>query len=150
VAKPAGPIVAKAGVIEVPAAALAETGGQISWGGQFPNVLVHADPLGGRQIHFQAHMQSQWADYAVDVPAEGDYEVMMTASCINDDQVLEVVAAGAEPVKVAIPLTYGLWGEAPPVVIHLAKGVQTIRVQTPVNDPKRGISLRRFVLKPKA
>jgi len=149
-AKPAGPIVAKDGVIEIPAAAFSETGGQISWGGQFPYVLVHTDPAGGRQIHFQAQMQSQWADYVVDVPTAGDYEIVMEASCVNDEQVLEVVAGGGEPVQVSIPLTYGLWGEASPAAIHLAKGVQTLRVQTPVNDPKRGISLRRFVLRPKA
>ena len=39
--KAEAPIKAVAGVIHVEAASFAKTGGKISWGGQFPNVLVH-------------------------------------------------------------------------------------------------------------
>jgi len=148
-APPAGPVTAKDGVIAVPAAAFTATGGEISWGGQFPNVLVMKDPAGERQIHFQPQMKSQWADYSIEAPAEGAYELVMDACCVNDEQALELVVAGGTPVVVSVPLTYGLWTETPPVEVRLAKGVQTIRLQSPA-DPKRGISVRSFVLKPKA
>jgi hypothetical protein len=54
---------------------------------------------------------------------------------------------------VPIALRYGLWEETKPVELKLEKGIQTIRVQTPVSvnaeNHKRGIALRYFDLRPK-
>jgi hypothetical protein len=43
------------GVIHVEAASFAKTGGKISWGGQFPNVLVH-DSFGGGSVKHMARL----------------------------------------------------------------------------------------------
>lgn len=143
------PIRPSGGAFRVPAAAFAKTGGQISWGGQSPHVLVHHGPEAQPQVHFQAQMKSQWADYILDVPAAGSYRLIMQAACVNDHQVLEVCSGEKPLAKVAIPLTYGLWQETPPVELHLDKGVQTLRVQTPTTELKRGVALRAFELKRK-
>lgn len=140
---------AKDGVLHVEAASFAKTGGQNSWGGQLPHVLVHNTPDGGHQVFFQQQMQSQWADYLIDVPESGTYEVLMKAGCVNDSQSLEVCLGSTVLATVPIPLTYGLWQETAPVELKLEKGVQTLRVQTPTIEHKRGIALQWFELKRK-
>jgi hypothetical protein len=145
----AEPIKATDGTLRVDAAAFAKTGGQISWGGQWPHVLLHRGPDGAEQIYFQQQMKSQWAEYVVDLPAAGDYEVVLQAACINDSQALEVCAGETVLATVPIPLTHGLWQETAPVRFTLPAGVQTLRVQTPTTEHKRGISLKRFELRPK-
>jgi len=144
--RPIGPV---GGVIHVLAAAFTKTGGQISWGGQFPHVLVHHGPTGQPQVYFQQQMKSQWADYLIDVPAAGTYRLVMQAACVNDHQVLEFCSGDKMLAQVAIPLTYGLWQETSPVELRLDKGVQTLRVQTPTTEHKRGIALQSFKLKSK-
>ncbi|MEI6236285.1 MAG: hypothetical protein WCT04_24780 [Planctomycetota bacterium] len=140
-------------VIYVDAAAFAQTGGQISWGGQTPHVLVHDCFTGGKQVYFQQQMKSQWADYSLDVPVTGTYVITMKAACINVEQVLEVLSGKTVLATVPIELSYGLWQETKPVELKLSKGVQILRVQTPqsinAENHKRGIALRSFELKPK-
>lgn len=143
------PVVAKDGKIHVEAGNYAATGGQISWGGQSPHVLLHDSPDGGKQIFFQQQMVSQWADYVVDVPESGTYEVVMKAACVNEGQDLEVCLGSVVLAKVPIALTHGIWQETAPVEIKLEKGVQTLRVQTPTTEHRRGIALRWFELKRK-
>jgi hypothetical protein len=159
--KPAAPITrqsvepAKAvdGVIRVKAANFAQTGGKISWGGQVPHVLIHESFGGGKQVYFQQQMREQWADYVIDAPAAGIYKIMMTAACINVDQLLEIFSGETRIAVVDIPLSYGLWQDTPPVELKLEKGVQALRVQTPKSikyeNHKRGIALRSFELRPK-
>ncbi len=147
---------AASGVIHVEAAAFAKTGGKISWGGQIPNVLVHDSFGGGKQAYFQQQMKEQWADYTIEVPTAGTYQITMKAACINDDQLLEVSSGNKVVAAVPIPLVpgaFGLWQDTKPVELKLEKGTQTIRVQTPVSvnaeNHKRGIALRFFELKSK-
>lgn len=147
------PIREAGGVIHVDAADFARTGGTISWGGQVPHVLVHDCFTGGKQVYFQQQMKSQWADYILDVPATRTYRLTMKAAVVNEDQLLEVLAADNVIATVRIPQSYGLWRETTPVELKLEQGTQTLRVQTPtsVKDEnfKRGIALRSFDLKAK-
>jgi len=143
------PIKAVAGVIHVEAASFAKTGGEISWGGQFPNVLVHDSFTGGKQVYFQQQMKSQWADYTLDVPAAGTWQITLKAAVINEDQLLEICSGDKVIATVTIPLSYGLWQETKPVELKLEKGPQTLRVQTPTTEHKRGIALKSFDLKAK-
>jgi len=138
--KPEPPIKVPSGVIHVEAEAFARTGGQISYGGlQKAGVCVHNCWTGGRQVHFQSHMKSAWADYAVDVPEAGLYEVTLRVAVANRDQVLTVGGA-----KVSLPNTYGLWSTVPAGEIKLEKGAQTIRVSTGF---QRGVTMRWLRLK---
>jgi hypothetical protein len=146
------PIKVAPGVIHVEAASFAKTGGRISWGGQFPNVLVHNSyPDGGKQVYFQQQLNEQWADYDVNVPVAGTYVITMKAACINVDQLLEICSGTNVIAKVDIPLSFGLWTETKPVELKLAKGMQTLRVQTPVSvknaeNHKRSMALKSFEL----
>ena len=147
------PIRAVSGAMHVEAASYARTGGKISWGGQIPHVLVHDCFTGGKQVYFQQQMKEQWADYTLDIPASGAYQISMKAACVNEDQLLEVCSGARVIAAVPIPLSYGLWEETQPVELKLDGGLQTIRVQTPISvnaeNHKRGIALRCFDLKPK-
>lgn len=147
--KPTAPVKMVAGVIHVEAASFAQTGGKISWGGQIPHVLVHDCFTGGKQVYFQQQMKEQWADYTLDVPTTGTYEITMQAACVNVDQLLEVCSAGNVIATVPIPLSYGLWQVTKPVALKLEKGIRTVRVQTPTTEHKRGIALRWFELRAK-
>lgn len=163
-AKPKGPVVpvgdgkanqpikAKAGLIQVDAGDFFATAGKPAWGG-IPGVMLLDSYGGGKQVYFQQQMQFQWVDYSIDVPAAGTYAVTMKAACINTDQLLEVCSGTNVIGKVDIPLSFGLWTETKPVELKLDKGVQTLRVQTPVSvaaeNHKRGIALKSFALKAK-
>ena len=92
-------------------------------------------------------MKEQWADYIVDVPTSGNYEIAMKAACINVDQELEVCSGADVIATVPIPLEFGLWVQTSPVALKLEKGVQTLRVQTSTKQHMRGIALRWFELK---
>lgn len=141
------------GVIQVEAASFVKTGGKISWGGQFPNVLVHDSFGGGKQVYFQQQMNEQWADYTLDIPAAGVYQIVMQTTCINEDQLLEVWESAGLLAAVNIAPTFGVWQQTAPVELTLAKGKQTLRIQTPVSvnceNHKRGIALKGFQLKAK-
>jgi hypothetical protein len=151
--KPDAPAKVEPGVIHVEAASFVKTGGKISWGGQIPNVLVHDSYNGGKQVYFQQQMKEQWADYAIDIPATGTYQIIMKAACVNTEQLFEVCSGAQVIATVPIELSYGLWQETKPVDIKLEKGTQVLRLQTPVSvnaeNHKRGIALKWFELKPK-
>lgn len=133
----------------VEAASFTQTGGKISWGGQSPHVLVHDSYTGGKQIYFQQQMNEQWADYSFEVPKAGNYQIIMKTACINDDQLLEVCSGSSVIATVPIANTFGLWEETKPVELKLERGKQTLRLQTPVANHKRGIALKSFELKAK-
>ncbi|MEI6535598.1 MAG: hypothetical protein WCN98_09685, partial [Verrucomicrobiaceae bacterium] len=154
VAGSAEPLKALAGTFHIDASSFVKTGGVNSWGGQIPHVLVHDSYSGGKQVYFQQQMKEQWADYVLDVPADGTYEIVMKATCVNSDQILEVCSGETRLAVVPIALSYGLWQETRPVELKLAKGVQTLRVQTPkslnAENHERGIALRSFDIKAKS
>ncbi len=163
-AKPAGPVKpvgggkldapvqAVSGVIQVGAGDFFATEGKPTWGGQ-PHVLLLDSFGGGKQVYFQQQMEFQWADYAIEAPAAGTYQISLRAAAINVDQVLEVLSGETKLAMVDIPMSFGLWQETKPVEVKLAKGVQTLRIQTPVSvaaeNHKRGIALKSFELKVK-
>jgi hypothetical protein len=95
-------------------------------------------------------MKSQWADYILDVPAAGTWQITLKAAVINEDQLLEVCSGSNVIATVPIPLSYGLWQETKPVELKLEKGQQTLRIQTPTTEHKRGIALKSFELKAKS
>jgi len=147
-ATPPAPVKAVDGVLTVDAAAFTKQQGEGMFGG-YPGVIVMDSPSGGKQIYFAQQMKFCWAEYVLDVPASGTYEVTMKAACVNEDQVLDVCSGTNVLATAAIPLNYGLWETTKPVDVKLEKGIQSVRIALPVNNPKRGIALKSFQLKPK-
>ena len=136
------------GGIRVEAASFEKTGGENSWGGQVPHVLVHDCFSGGKQVYFQQQMKSQWADYSIEVPGAEIYQISMQAACVNEGQSLEVCSGGSVLASVPIALGYGLWQDSQPVEVKLERGKQMLRVQTTTKEHMRGIALHSFTLKP--
>jgi hypothetical protein len=143
----AGPVKAVNGVLRVEAAAFTETDGQAQFSAQ-KGVVLMASPYGGKQVYFAQQQKSCWADYAIDAPAKGTYEIVMSVAAINDGQMLEVGSDAYNAVAlVRIPMSHGLWTTTKPVDVKLDKGIQKVRVA--VLPDERGIAVRWFELKPK-
>ena len=97
--KPEAPFKPAPGVIHVEAEGFTRMGGVVSYhGAQKPGVVVSNCYKGGKQLHFPSHMQTTWAEYAVNVPATGTYAVQMRAAAVNRGQVFDVAAVSAMPV----------------------------------------------------
>ena len=142
----AGPFKVVNGVIHVDAAAYIKQEGQSMFGG--PSIIVQDCHTGGKQIYFPQQLNSCWAEYAVDAPAAGKYEITMKAAAVNDGQLLEVGSDAFNAVSlVRIPMTHGLWATTVPVDVKLVQGAQKLRVA--VIPGQRGVALRSFELKPK-
>ncbi|MEI6654109.1 MAG: carbohydrate-binding protein [Verrucomicrobiota bacterium] len=101
---------------------------------------------GGKQLNLQKNMQTCWVDYAIDVPAAGTYAMIVRATVVNMDQVLEVSTGDTKLATISIPNTYGVWTTTPAVEVKLDKGPQTLRLSAPM---QRGVAIRWFELKAK-
>ena len=144
--KPA-PVTPVGGVLRVAAAAFTETDGQAQFSAQ-KGVMLMASATGGKQVYFAQQQKSCWADYAIDAPAKGTYEIVMSAAAINDGQMLEVGSDAYNATSlVRIPMSHGLWATTTPVDVKLERGIQKLRVA--VLPDERGIALRWFELRPK-
>jgi len=143
----AGPVKAVNGVLHVEAASFTETDGQAQFSTQ-KGVMRMDSPAGGKQVYFAQQQNSCWADYAIDVPAKGTYEIVMSVAAINDGQLLEVGSDAYNAVAlVRVPMSHGLWATTKPVDVKLVQGIQKVRVAVLPNE--RGIALRWFELKQK-
>ena len=100
-ARPEPPVVVPPGVIHVEGTSYAETGGITLWGGE-PRVTVLDSYTGGKQLLFQQGMASCWVGYKVNVPETGIYEMVAKVATVNSDQRLFVRSFGAmAPVRQA-------------------------------------------------
>ena len=148
-AGPPQPARAVDGVIRVTSAAFSKSDGEGMYGG--PRGVLRGRSRGRDGeflVHFPQAQKNCWAEYLVDAPQKGVYEIVVTASAVNDGQVLE---AGSEHYNktafVRVPMSHGLWTAAPPAEIKLNEGVQTVRIATMPNQ--RGVSVLSFQLRPK-
>jgi hypothetical protein len=150
-AKPEPPVKVEPGVIHVEAASFAKMAGQTSYGNaQTAGVWVHDSFTGGKQVHFQAHMQSAEVIYEIEVPEAGVYELALKVAAANTDQVVNVrvidAAAPSEKTAINIPYTTGLWQIAKGPDMKLNKGKQTIEIS---HGFQRGVAFKSFELKRK-
>lgn len=145
--QPAGPIKAVKGVLHVSAGAYTKQEGQSMFGG--PSIIRQDSQGGGKQVFFPQQLASCWAEYTIEAPAAGKYELTMKVAAINDGQFLQVGSDAFNAVSLAkVPMTHGLWGTTPPADVKLVQGVQNIRVS--VIPGQRGIALHSFELRAKS
>lgn len=143
----AEPAKAVNGVIHVDAGSFSKTEGQGIWFYQ-PGVMLMDSPSGGRQVYFAQQMVSCLAEYDIDAPEAGKYEITMKTAAINDGQWLQVGSDQFNAVAlVRVPMTHGLWATTAPVDVKIVKGLQKIQISTVPNQ--RGVALKSFDLKPK-
>lgn len=147
--KPEPPVQVAPGVIHVEAASFAKMAGQTSYGNaQVSGVWVHDCFTGGKQVHFQAHMQSAEVIYEIEVPEAGVYAMELKLAAANTDQVVNArvidVAAPTEKSVIPVPYTTGLWQTVKGPDLKLNKGKQTIEVS---HGFQRGVAFKSFDLK---
>lgn len=149
---PAGaPQPAKAvdGVIRVAAGDLAKTDGEGMWGG--PRGVLRGRSRGedgAFLVHFPQAQKTCWAEYLVDAPQKGVYELVLTASAVNDGQLLEASSEHYNKTAlIRVPMSHGLWATTPAADIKLNEGVQKVRIATMPNQ--RGVSMLALQLRPK-
>ena len=142
-----GPVKPVNGVLHVNAGSYIKQEGQAMFGG--PSIILQDCHTGGKQVYFPQQLASCWAEYTIEAPAAGKYELTMKVAAINDGQMLQVGSDAFNAVSlVKIPMTHGLWGTTPPVDVKLIQGVQNLRVT--VIPGQRGVALHSFELKAKA
>ena len=137
------------GVIHVNAVGYAKMAGVTSYGGaQTEGVVVHDCYTGGKQVHFQAHMQSASVTYEIDVPEAGTYSLELKVATANLEQVINVQVLGstppAEKIAIELPYTTGLWQTAKGPDLKLNKGKQSLEIS---HGFQRGIAFKSFDLK---
>lgn len=147
--KPEPPVQVAPGVIHVEAASFAKMAGQTSYGNaQVSGVWVHDSFTGGKQVHFQAHMQSAEVTYEIEVPEAGVYGMELKLAAANTDQVISArvidAAAPTEKSVIPVPYTTGLWQTVKGPDLKLNKGKQTIEVS---HGFQRGVAFKSFDLK---
>ncbi len=147
--KPEPPVQVTPGVIHVEAASFAKMAGQTSYGNaQVSGVWVHDCFTGGKQVHFQAHMQNAELTYEIEVPEAGVYVMELKLAAANTDQVVNArvidAAAPTEKSVIAVPYTTGLWQTVKGPDLKLNKGKQTIEVS---HGFQRGVAFKSFDLK---
>jgi hypothetical protein len=147
--KPEPPVQVAPGVIHVEAASFAKMVGQTSYGNaQVSGVWVHDCFTGGKQVHFQAHMQSAEVTYEIEVPEAGVYGMELKLAAANTDQVINArvidAAAPTEKSVIPVPYTTGLWQTVKGPDLKLNKGKQTIEVS---HGFQRGVAFKSFDLK---
>ena len=111
-------------------------------------VAYHDCFTGGKQVHFQAHMQSAEVTYEIEVPEAGVYGMELKLAAANTDQVISArvidAAAPAEKSVIPVPYTTGLWQTVKGPDLKLNKGKQTIEVS---HGFQRGVAFKSFDLK---
>ena len=147
--KPEPPYTPVPGVIHVNAAAFAKMAGVTSYGGaQTAGVCLHDCYTGGKQVHFQAHMQSASVTYDIEVPEAGTYSLELKVATANLEQVINVQVLDSTPptekIAINLPYTTGLWGTAKGPDLKLNKGKQTIEIS---HGFQRGVAFKSFDLK---
>ncbi|MCE9547477.1 MAG: carbohydrate-binding protein [Planctomycetia bacterium] len=133
---PEQPVAARPGVMHLEAASFSKMSG----------VSVHDCFTGGKQVNFGKSIESSWVDYPIDVPAAGEYELVLKVATPNREQKFAVGTDATKLATVNIPNTHGLWGTTDPVSIKLNKGPATLRISAPF---QRGVAVRWLELKSK-
>lgn len=132
-AAPDGPIKVATGTTRIAAEAYTRMNG----------VAVYDAHTGGKQVNFQAWVDSGRVDYTIDVASAGTYELTLRIATPNYHQMLNVTAKD-DPVTSAIPNTTGLWATTEPMTIELQQGVQTLQLSAP---NQRGVAVYYLELK---
>ena len=97
-------------------------------------------------MNFYKNVESSWAEYALDAPVAGIYELVMKIAAANLDQTLDIGVGENKLATVKVPYTTGLWGTSDGVELKLEKGVQTVKISSPF---QRAVAIRWLELKPK-
>ena len=129
------------GVITIPSAAAASTVNT--------DKLRFMHTIDGNevQVHYAlGAAQPEMLKYSVDAPADGKYELTAEVCTVTMGREFMLRLNRRTLVNMALPYTKGNWGETKPVLIDLKKGSNSF--QFAVKAPNKGLSIKKFKLKP--
>ena len=129
------------GVITIPSAAAASTVNT--------DKLRFMHTIDGNevQVHYAlGSAQPEMLKYSVDAPADGKYELTAEVCTVTMDREFMLRLNRRTLVNIVLPYTKGYWGETKPVLIDLKKGSNSF--QFTVKAPNKGLSIKKFKLKP--
>ena len=129
------------GVIRIPSAAAAATVNT--------DKLRFMHTIDGNevQVHYAlGAAQPEMLKYSVDAPADGKYELTAEVCTVTMGREFMLRLNRRTLVNMALPYTKGNWGETKPVLIDLKKGSNSF--QFTVKAPNKGLSIKKFKLKP--
>ena len=131
------------GVITIPAAATT----QPSMSNR--KIIFMPSNLGGLQLHYARDAEGQEFSYTIDVPKAGKYEFSAMACTPSWQQNLLVsVNESAEPVKLALPHTIGMWETTKSVVLDLKQGKNILKLTRHSDGQPKGFTVHQFKLSP--
>lgn len=129
------------GVITIPSAAAASTVNT--------DKLRFMHTIDGNevQVHYAlGGAQPEMLKYSVEAPTDGKYELTAEVCTVTMGREFMLRLNRRTLVTIALPYTKGEWGETKPVLVDLKKGSNSF--QFTVRAPNKGLSIRKFTLKP--
>ncbi len=101
----------------------------------------------GYQLHYsRLGERPELVKYKLEVPTAGTYELTAEAATVSPKQQILVRTNRDEPAPFDLPYTKGAWMESGPMKVTLAEGRNMISFTA--RTPNRGVSIRRWSLKP--
>lgn len=114
-------------------------------------VIFMPSNQGGLQMHYSRTRDPQALEYTIEVPKAGKYELTAMVVTPSWKQNLMVTTNGAaEPVKLELPHTVGMWETTSPVSVELKEGENVLTVNHQTEGYAKGFSIHHFKLTPKS
>lgn len=99
------------------------------------------------QVHYaRLGKRPELLRYDFDLPKAGKYELEMKVCTVGRDQGCLLRLNRRTLIDVDLPSTWGMWEDSKPVEVDLREGRNTIMFTC--QTPNRGVSIKRFLLKP--
>jgi len=122
------------GVMVIPSVAHSKSSGRSAAMKSFGN---------GMQLHMLGGFK---AEYEVDVPKEGKYQILADVATVQTGQKFIISANdGSSPTEIDVPYTIGMWEYTEPVTLELKRGKNTIHVE--LVQGSRGVTVKDFILR---
>ena len=129
------------GVITIPPAAAAATVNTAK--------LRFMHTIDGKEVQVHYALggdRPEMLKYSVDAPADGKYELTADVCTVTMDREFTLRLNRRTLVNITLPYTKGDWAETKPVLLDLKKGANSF--QFTVKAPNKGLSIRKYKLKP--
>ena len=134
--------VAGNGIITIPAAATSNPSKSTG------KIIFMPSNQGGLQMHYSRNGGNQVFEYTFEVPKAGKYTLSAKICTPSWKQNLMIRANGADPVKLELPHTVGMWDTTAPVTVNLKAGKNVLSFEHQTDGYAKGFSIHQFVLTP--
>lgn len=134
--------VAANGTITIPAAATSKPTKSTG------KIIFMPSNQGGLQMHYSRNGNPETFEYSFEAPKAGTYALSAKVCTPSWQQNLMISANGAEPVKLELPHTVGMWETTSPVTVSLKAGTNVLKFEHQSDGFAKGFSIHQFTLTP--